>query len=87
MKTKRFVKHNDQRYEDLKPEKAAAIRAQPLDEDLPGLGQFYCIECAKYFVNAEGKRTHESTRQHKKQVKELQTKPYDLKEAAALHKY
>lgn len=87
MKTKRFVKHNDQRFEDLKPENVERVTNQPIDEDLPGLGQFYCVHCAKYFVTKVAQETHDRTRQHKKLVKELQTKPYDLREAAQLNKY
>ena len=29
----------------MKPENAAKLEAQEVDEDLPGLGQFYCIQC------------------------------------------
>lgn len=34
---------------DLDPKHRAALEAQPLDVDLPGLGQHYCVECARYF--------------------------------------
>ena len=87
MKAKRFVKHNDQRFEDLKPENMEKMLHQPMDENLPGLGQFYCIECAKYFVSTIAMNCHQKTRQHKKQVKDLKTQPYNLKEAKILNKY
>jgi hypothetical protein len=30
----------------LKPENADKLKAQPIDPDLPGLGQHYCVHCA-----------------------------------------
>ncbi len=42
---KRKGKDLDEILEDLKPEKAAKLSNQPVDIDLPGDGQFYCIEC------------------------------------------
>jgi hypothetical protein len=37
--------HLDQIHDDLRPENVEKLKTQPLDVDLPGLGQFYCIEC------------------------------------------
>jgi hypothetical protein len=48
---KRKAKDLDQINEDLQPEKAAKLSNQPLDLDLPGNGQFYCIECNRYFTD------------------------------------
>ena len=87
MKTKHFQKHADQKYEDIQPENIHKYENQPLNEELPGLGQFYCIHCAKYFINATSLEGHKKTKDHKRQVKELKTKPYDLKEAQILNKY
>jgi bud site selection protein 20 len=43
---KRRTKDIDQIHEDLKPENADKLKAQPIDPDLPGLGQHYCVHCA-----------------------------------------
>lgn len=32
------------------PEKLAALQTQPIDPDMPGLGQYYCVEC-RYSMN------------------------------------
>jgi len=87
VKTKSYTKHNDQIYEDLKPENIVKVTSQPTDEDLPGLGQFYCVHCAKHYVNMKGLDDHKRTKDHKRQVKVLRNKPYDLKEAEFLNKY
>ena len=36
----------DQIHDDLKPENIDKKKHQEIDTDLPGLGQFYCVECA-----------------------------------------
>lgn len=42
---KRKGKDLDEIVEDLRPEKAAKLLHQPVDVDMPGDAQFYCIEC------------------------------------------
>ena len=84
-KAKHFSKHRDQVYEDLQPENAAKFENMPRDESLPGLGQFYCIHCAKYFVNRVSLFEHKKSKNHKKMLKTLKEKPYDLKEAEFLN--
>ena len=34
--------------------------AQPFDDDLPGCGQFYCVETARYFVDQKALDDHRS---------------------------
>ena len=44
-----YVKDIDQIVlQDLLEENAKKLNNQPIDEDKPGLGQFYCIYCARY---------------------------------------
>ena len=81
-KTKHFTKQPDQIWEQLQQGSAPV----PLNEDLPGLGQFYCAHCARDFVSALGLETHSRTKDHKRQVKKVSEKPFDLKEAALLNK-
>lgn len=37
-------------FEDMLPEKTHKLLNQEINEDLPGLGQHYCICCARYFI-------------------------------------
>jgi len=71
----------DQVYEDIKPENAVKLLNQPPDEDLPGLGQFLCVACARYFIDAHTLAEHEKTKKHRMRVKELKVKPYSIAEA------
>lgn len=36
-------------------------------EDLPGLGQYYCVECAKWFESEHSMVTHRKGSTHKRQ--------------------
>lgn len=44
-----------------------------VNEDLPGAGQFYCVETGRYFADAESLERHKKTKFFKKRVKELKT--------------
>jgi bud site selection protein 20 len=48
-KTKHYKKDLDIRFNDMKPQNLPKLENQPIDEDLPGLGQFYCVPCSRYF--------------------------------------
>ena len=37
-----------------------------LDEDLPGLGQHYCLTCARHFSNDITLKSHMQTKAHKR---------------------
>lgn len=87
MKAKNITRHYDQIYQDLKPENAKRLLNQDLNEELPGLGQYYCIECASYYVNKRSLTEHQKTKLHKRKKKILKVKPYDHKEAEFLNKY
>lgn len=81
---KRFLaKAVDQVHEDLAdPMRAEALRSdQPIDFDLPGMGQYYCVECARYFIAADALNQHTRTKKHKIRLKELKEKPYSQAEA------
>jgi len=46
---------------------------------LPALGEFYCVACAKYFINKEVLEKHTKTKPHKRRVKLLNSEvPYGL---------
>lgn len=72
----------EQVHEDL--ESAASVERlqnQPVDEDKPGLGQFYCIPCARYFATPASKTSHERHKLHKRRVRMLKEPPYTQQEA------
>lgn len=59
---KRRGKDMDEIHEDLKPEKYAKLIDQPIDLDLPGDGQFYCVQCSRYFLDAATIEKHKKTK-------------------------
>ncbi|OMH83367.1 Zinc finger protein [Zancudomyces culisetae] len=81
-RTKRRTKDLDQIQQDLsQPEALEKIQNQEPDADLPGLGQHYCIECSKHFVNEESLSNHKRGKIHKKRVRILKEPAYTQKEA------
>ncbi|VDD94453.1 unnamed protein product [Enterobius vermicularis] len=78
---KRRGKDLDEIHEDLRPEKVAKLMNQEIDLDLPGNGQFYCIECSRYFIDEGAVNKHKSSKGHRQRVKALQEPPYTQKEA------
>lgn len=57
----------------------------PYDDELPGGGQFYCVETGKHFADAKGLADHKKSRYYKRRVKELKEEKYtqDMAEWAA----
>jgi len=48
-----------------------------MNEDLPGLGQHYCLTCARYMINDKAMAEHLKTKEHKKRFKIVKNdKPY-----------
>ena len=43
----------------------------PVDEDLPGMGQYYCLHCDRYFANITVRDEHFKTKRHKKRIKQM----------------
>lgn len=76
---RRRAKDLDQIVEDLE----AGRRQVEVDEDLPGGGQFQCVECSRFFISPPVLEAHLRSKSHKKRVKELKDKPYTLEEAQA----
>ena len=57
----------DQITEDLRsPKHLEQHKSTKAAEDLPGLGQFYCIECAKWFEAENSLVTHRKGKTHKR---------------------
>ncbi|KAI5960284.1 uncharacterized protein KGF55_004576 [Candida pseudojiufengensis] len=83
-KTKRRTRDLDLIYDDLSTTQSINnLKNQPLDEYKPGLGQYYCIECAKYFENQISLDRHQKSKIHKRRVKILKERPYTPLEAEA----
>ncbi|OII75128.1 hypothetical protein cand_003940 [Cryptosporidium andersoni] len=44
-----------------------------IDTDLPGKGQYYCISCARYFIDNNSLENHKKTKSHKRSLKRVIT--------------
>ncbi|KAL5121111.1 hypothetical protein ACEQ8H_000962 [Pleosporales sp. CAS-2024a] len=83
-KTRRHTRDLDQIHADLRDDKhRAQFKDAKPAEDLPGLGQYYCTECAKFFESAFNLGAHQKAKVHKRRVKQLGEEPYSQKEADA----
>ena len=75
IKTRRFTAEAmiDQIFDDVQEGRKETM---PVDLDLPGQGQFYCVACARHFKDEENLGKHRRTKQHKRQLKRLQEEPH-----------
>jgi len=55
------------------------------DDELPGGGQFFCVETGKHFADAKSLADHKKSRYYKRRCKELKDEKYtqDVAEMAA----
>lgn len=51
------------------------------DEELPGGGRFYCVECDRFFIVENALEKHKKTKLHKKRVKDLKEPCHTQKHA------
>ncbi|THY64963.1 hypothetical protein D6C99_00063 [Aureobasidium pullulans] len=83
-KTRRHTRDLDQIHDDLHKEKhLEKYKSTKAAEDLPGLGQFYCVECSKWFESESNLTAHSKGKPHKRRVRQLKEEPYSQKEAEA----
>ncbi|CAM8959937.1 hypothetical protein QQ045_003791 [Rhodiola kirilowii] len=69
------AKGDDAVYDQLqKP--AEELKPLPLDDDLPGMGQYYCLHCDRYFQNVVVRDEHFKTKRHRKRLKQLTVAPH-----------
>jgi len=80
-RTKRRTKDLDQIDQDIQPENAEKLVNQDVDLDKPGSAQFYCIHCARYFINDPALQDHFKTKVHKRRLKALELEPYSIEES------
>ncbi|EGD72415.1 zinc finger protein [Salpingoeca rosetta] len=83
MRTRRKTRDVDQIHDDLKPKVLNKLATQVVDYDLPGMGQFYCVHCARHFVDEFTLEAHRRSKVHKRRLKQLSETPYTQKEADA----
>lgn len=77
IKTKRLTRGLDQVKADLaNPRHLKNYHSTKAAEDLPGLGEFYCIECAKWFEGEHNLAGHRKGKNHKRRVKELKVEAH-----------
>ncbi|KAF2121935.1 hypothetical protein BDV96DRAFT_483120 [Lophiotrema nucula] len=83
-KTRRYTRDVDQVHADLRSERhLAQFKDTKAIEDLPGLGEYYCKECAKWFESETNFGAHQKGKPHKRRVRQLREEPYSQKEAEA----
>ncbi|KAI7850688.1 hypothetical protein BDC45DRAFT_517551 [Circinella umbellata] len=82
-RTRNYTRDLDQIHDDVKPENVEKFKNQPLDPDKPGLGQNYCVECARHFITEDAFKEHIRGKLHKRRLKKLQDEPYTQAEADA----
>ncbi|KAL1989864.1 hypothetical protein VTN49DRAFT_7061 [Thermomyces lanuginosus] len=84
IKTKRRTRDYDQVRADLESEKhLQEWKATKDPEDLPGLGQYYCVECAKWFEGEHNLIAHRKGKNHKRRLRLLKEEPHTQRIAEA----
>lgn len=59
-----------------KSEESGVPIAFKYDDELPGGGQFYCVETGKHFTDAKALSDHKKSRYYKRRCKELKEEKY-----------
>ncbi|KAK4136177.1 hypothetical protein BT67DRAFT_440316 [Trichocladium antarcticum] len=87
-KTRRRLRDVDQVQADLaSPRHLQLYKETKADEDLPGLGRHYCIECAKWFETDTSLDGHKKGKPHRRRLKDLREGPFTHAEANAAVSY
>merc|ERR1712168_371691 len=73
----------DEIHHHMEPDRVNDYLHQKVDPDLPGDGQFYCVPCARHFINQTVFTEHKKTKNHKKRLRLLKETPYTQLEAEA----
>ena len=87
-KTRRHTRDFDQIHADLHDKRhLEQFHETQTREELPAFGDFYCIECAKFYESEANYKSHQKSKPHKRRVKALKEEPYSQKEAEAAAGY
>lgn len=54
---------------------------QEVDIEKPGAAQFYCIHCARYFIDNHALQEHFRTKVHKRRLKALELEPHTIEDS------
>ncbi len=72
----------DQVQDDLRKEKEQGAKMSfHADDDLPGLGQFYCTPCARHFSDQGTLDNHCTSKPHRRRLKDVAREQYTQEEA------
>lgn len=74
---KRRTPDQDQAHKALKAPEAPL----PIDDELPGAGQFPCRACSRYFLNQEALDKHYTTKGHKRRQAAALESPWTTQQA------
>lgn len=61
--------------------KAEQLLKQEVDLDKAGSAQFYCLHCARYFIDNQALTDHFKTKVHKRRLKALELEPYTIEDS------
>jgi len=72
------AKDTDQIHDELEKSAETGIPAGKFeyDDELPGGGQFYCVETGKHFADSKALADHKKSRYYKRRCKELKEEKY-----------
>jgi len=74
----------DQIHGDLASSKhLSKYKATKDPEDLPAMGQYYCVECAKWFETEHNLTVHRKGKNHKRRLRILRVDPHTQRTAEA----
>lgn len=79
----RRAKDTDQIQDEIEKSKITGVPADKFeyDDELPGGGQFFCVETGKHFADAKALADHKKLRYYKRRCKELKEEKYTQAEA------
>ncbi|KAJ5156289.1 Zinc finger protein bud20 [Penicillium capsulatum] len=84
VKTKRRTRDYDQVRADIDSPRHLALYKETKDaEDLPGLGQHFCLECSKWFESEYNLKAHTKGKNHRRRLRLLREEPHSQKIAEA----
>ena len=79
----RRAKDTDQIQDEIEKAEITGVPADKFeyDDELPGGGQFFCVETGKHFADAKSLADHKKSRYYKRRCKELKEEKYTQEEA------
>ncbi|KAK1741665.1 zinc finger protein [Skeletonema marinoi] len=79
----RRAKDTDQIQDEIEKSEVTGVPADKFeyDDELPGGGQFFCVETGKHFADAKALADHKKSRYYKRRCKGLKEEKYTQAEA------